>query len=237
MADARYLLSEIDLSEYGLGVISPLNTKEIIKIKEENLISVITPFLLEFQGNNSNLKLFNYLFNEDEEMNNILIQLLDSLKIIYRTDDVKFELDDSNDINIIIADASINKNNYDKLCEVICKLFFIPDKKDEKRVIQVSEANRSVLEEYLRLEREHEKEMEEINSKNQKTLHQIVTIIASECFWDYEKVLNMTYYRLINTYMSMFNKDGWNIYMRYTTSGNFDMKNQKQEYWMDVVGK
>lgn len=237
MADARYLLSEIDLSEYGLGVISPLNTKEIIKIKEENLISVITPFLLEFQGNNSNLKLFNYLFNEDEEMNNILIQLLNSLKIIYRTDEVKFELDDSNDINIIIADASINKNNYDKLCEVICKLFFIPDKNDEKRAIQVSEANRSVLEEYLRLEREHEKEMEEINKKNQKTLHQIVTIIASECFWDYEKVLNMTYYRLINTYMSMFNKDGWNIYMRYTTSGNFDMKNQKQEYWMDVVGK
>lgn len=239
VADAKYLLSEIDFKEHKLGTIIPMATKEYIKLGEQGINKFLTSFSYEQLVNEDDIRFFDYLFIEDEQMNKVLVSLLESLKTLYRTDKVSFDADESGNINILISDANINRDNFDVLCKIVRDMFFISVKKedDEPKVYQVREENKAILEEYLRLEQEAKKEQEELNKKNQKTLHQIVTIVASQCLWDFDKVLDMTYYRLIVTYMSIFDIENYTTYMDYVTSGQFDMKNQTQKHWSELVGK
>ena len=239
MLKDEYLLREIQLSN-DLGTIIAPTVKEVLKIKEENLMNLLYPFFIEPKENNEDIKLFDVFFFKDEngKLTDLLILLVNVLKFIYKNDQVEFDTDIYGNINIKISDAKINRDNFDILSETIRDLFFVPKPKEkENEIIQVSEENKAILEEYLRLKQQHELEMEELNKKNHKTLHQIITIVASQCFWDYDKVLNMTYYRLINSYMSIFKIDNYETYRRYVTSGNCDMKNHQQKHWTDEVGK
>lgn len=238
MSNAKYLLSNMDLSEFDLGTINQLFVKEVIEMGEQKFSEFLSPFLIDYKPENG-IKLFDILFLDNEQMNSILMQLISSLKKLYKTDKIDFNVDESKKIYMKISDAVITRDNFDKLCEVISEMFFIakPEDETEHKVLQVAEQNKAILEEYLRLEEQHKKEMEEINKKNVKTIHQIVTIVASQCLWDYDKVLDMTYYRLINTYVSIFKIDNYNTYMQYKTSGQFDMKNQNQKHWTEIVGK
>ena len=45
MSNDKYLLKEINLSEYGLGTIYPLSAREIINLGEEGLKNFLAPFL------------------------------------------------------------------------------------------------------------------------------------------------------------------------------------------------
>lgn len=233
MSDAKFLLNEIDLQNDGLGIIKLLKTKEIIKLGEDGLNNLLTPFLYECNLEIDDVKFFDFLFLEDEQMKKVLDNLINSLKYIYKTDLIQVLQ------NIIIINSQIilHRDNFDVLCKTIREMFFIKPEKKEDKKIEVKEENKAILEEYLRLEQEHQKEMEEQNKKNQKTLHQLVTIVASQRLWDYDKVLNMTYYRLINSIMSIFEIDNYQTFMQYATSGNFDIKNKNIKHWTDTVGK
>lgn len=234
MLDDRYLLKEIDLSKHNLGTIKPFSTKTVIQLGEDELKNFLFPFLFTLKEED----IFDYLFVQDEQAQIILSALVMSLQKLYKTDDCKIDLDEQQKINIIIAEAKINNDNFNLLCSIVRDIFFLNGKEEDKhQVIQVEDKNKAILEEYLRLEAEHKKEMEELNKKHAKTLHQIVTIVASQCEWDYDKVLDMTYYRLINTYMSIFKIDSYTTYMQYKTSGQFDMKNYNIKHWVDTVGK
>lgn len=238
MADAKYLLPQIDLTEFNLGIISHFSVREMINFKEEDYEQFLIPFMYDLSHDTEEIKFFDYLFFEDAQLSKILFSLIKSLQLLYKTK--KFDISTDNEImNINIADASINRNNFNRLCEVIREMFFIKPKEqdEENAVYQVSEQNKSILEEYLRLKQEHEKEMEELNKKNQKTIHQLVTIVASQCLWDFDRVLDMTYYRLIVTYISIAEIDSYVTYIKYHSSGQFDMKNQKQKHWLEIVGK
>ena len=229
---AKCLLSEIDLSKYNLGTIYHLKVSDIIKleeIQERKLEDFLLPFLINLNEDN-NINLFDLLFVQEEQFSTILLTLLDSLKIFYKTD----KIEAYKDSHISINDAKIDRNNYNILCDVIREMFFIikPQEK-EPRIIEVSEENKALLEECLMHEKESEDRKKE---QNKKTLHQMITIVASKNQWDYEKVLNMTYYRFLNTCASILNIDNYTTYMRYATSGNFDMKDQKQEHWTEIVG-
>ncbi len=239
MADARYLQKEINLCEYGLGIVKPFTVDKVVNLKDEGLRDFLIPFLYETTIKENDCKLFDLFFIEDEQMRSILNALISSLKMLYETTDFRLGLDKDNNINIIISDASINRNNFDKLCEVIRDLYFIKtqeeENKDEEWMSKVKD--KGILEEYLRLESEHKKEIEELNKNNQKDLHQIITIVASQCSWDYDKVFNMTYYRLIITYMSIFQIDNYTTFIQFKSSGQFDMKDQDVKHWSETIGK
>lgn len=239
MPDDKYLLKEIDLSKFGLGTIYPLSTKEIINLGEEGLKNFLAPFLYKSKViDGEDIRFFDYLFVRDEQMIEILVSLINSLKTLYKVDEVQFD-DSAGFVSIIVGNAKVDRNNFDKLCDIVRDMYFLNqiEEETESRNIQVSEANKAILEEYLRLEQEYKKEQEELAKKNQKTLHQIVTIVASQCLWDYDKVLEMSYYRLITTYKSIFEIDSYTTYLAYATSGQFDMKNIRQQHWSETVGK
>jgi hypothetical protein len=236
VANAKYLLTEIDLTEYGLGVITLPKVQDIINIGEQKINEFLTPFLIDYKSTDE-VKMFDLLFIDNEQMKNVVNQLAIALKVLYKSDAVKLALDETNNINIYVSDAIINRDNFDKLCDIVREMFFISKpQEEENRTIQVAEENQAILEEYLRLEQQHQKDMEELNKNNHKGLHQIITIVASQCLWDYDKVLSMTYYRLINTYVSIFKIDSYTTYMQYVTSGQFDMKNHQQKHWTEIVG-
>jgi len=236
VANAKFLLKELDFSKEGLGIIIPLTVKEIVELEEENFNQFLVPFLYDLSHDTEEIKFFDYLFVKDEQLSKILELLISSLIILYRTDEYEFTVED-NIISIQISNAKINRNNFGKLCDIIREMYFIKTKESEDQDIQVAEENKAVLEEYLRLKAEHEKEMEEQAKKDQKNTHQIITILASQCSWDYDQVLGMTYYRMIITFMSVQQIDVYKTYLKYASSGQFDMKNQKYEHWLNIVGK
>jgi hypothetical protein len=226
-----YLLSEIDLQEYNLGIIYPPTVKDVIRLKREGIEYFLAPFVYKYTPKNTEDSFFESLFME-EELEQILYLLSKALKTLYKTEDIKINM-----FQLETPSAIINNSNFDKLCEIIKDLFFIEELKSEARSIQVSKENQGLLEEFLELEKQQLKEEEEQNKKNQRTIHQIAVALASQMMWDYEAVLNMTYYRFRVTYESIIAIDNFRIFMQYKSSGQFDMKNEKQEYWMNIVGK
>jgi hypothetical protein len=110
-------------------------------------------------------------------------------------------------------------------------------KKEERKVTVEHEENNEILQEYLRLRKQQEEENRKLADKNKMTLHDIVTIVASGCQWDYDRVLKMTYYRLMNTYKAIMCIDNYETSMRYHTSYKFDTTNMKIEHWTDSMKK
>jgi hypothetical protein len=241
--NAKYLQKEIDLDNYGLGKIIPLTGDEIISMGEEGFRDFLTPFLYKTAVQDDNIKFFDYLFCDDirinAQMNEVFIALVDSLKILYRTNEISIN-ESFYYYSLVVGDARIDRDNFDKLCEIIREMYFLNQPEEEEndsRKLQVSEANKAILEEYLRLEQEYKKEQEELAKKNQKSLHQIVTIVASQCLWDFNKVLSMSYYQMIVTFMSIFQIESYTTYLKYVTSGQFDMKGKEQKHLSEIVGK
>ena len=149
MLKDEYLLREIELSD-NLGTIIAPTVKEVLKIKEENLMNVLYPFFIEPKENNEDIKLFDIFFFKDENdrLTDLLVLLVNALKFIYKNDKVDFDNDIYGNINIKISDAKINRDNFNILSETIRDLFFVPKQKEkEKRVIKVTEENKSILEE------------------------------------------------------------------------------------------
>jgi len=256
MDNSIFLLPEIDLTEYKLGKIKFLTVKEIIKYGEDKIKELLLPFLYKLLDETNEPLLFEMLLL-DSEMSGKMIKFL---KIFYKTDHVEMICDENKNLKIMIISNEINnfilenpdkieniqkdiviidKNNFQKISEVICTSFFIfkPKKEEnEKRILQVKEENKEILEEYLRLQQQHEQEEQERKQKNDMNLHQIITIVSSQCLWNYDHVLNMSYYQLWNSYISDIQKDQYETYMQYKVSPKFEVKDS-QKHWMNIVGK
>ena len=255
MNNAMFLLPEIDVSKYNLGKIKFLKVREIIHYGDDNLKQLLLPFLYQFFYEVNNPLVFESLLID----NDMSKKMIDFLKFYYRTEHVKLVFDKDENPKIMIISQELNKsilenpsdlydfnneiiiidrNNFEKLSEIICiSLFIFKPKEEESQIIQVSEENKAILEDYLKLQTKAKQEEAERNKKNEENLiHQIITIVASNCGWDYEKVLNMTYYQLWNSYLSYIQIDQYQMYMQYKVSPKFEIKDN-QKYWMEVVGK
>jgi hypothetical protein len=251
MDNSIFLLHEINLTKYRLGKVIPLKVSEIIKYGDDNLRDLLLPFAYKVFDETNEPMLFECLLFDSE----LSMKMVNFLKIFYRTDYVEIPNSKdrififNNNIKDIILDSPeklenfedeiiiIDKNNFQKLSEVICTSFFIfKPKEKEKQVIQVQKGNEAILEEFLRLQERARQEEQKRIKENEKNLHQIITIIASQCLWDYKRVFNMTYYQLWNSYISGIQKDQYKEYIQYKVSPKFEVKDS-QKHWMDVVGK
>jgi hypothetical protein len=132
----------------------------------------------------------------------------------------------------------ITHQNWDELSKLIKDLMHISNnKKEERKVTIEDESNRELLEEYLRLKRRQEEEERKLAEKNRLTLHDIIIIVASDKQWDYDGVLDMTYYRLKCAYNTIMNKENYITNLMYHTSEKFDTSNMKIEHWTNSIRK
>lgn len=243
-----------------LGVLISPTVDEITNIDEEVFNKLLLPFVVELKDLNLNsdflqeaeiklgrpFSIYDYLLLNSQMVSNII----ESLKFFYKNNDVYFYNDITESYFIIdyyIKDGQyvprqnafiVSYRNWNELCQWIKSIMCIAKKEKEERVVTIEhEENREALEEYLRLQKQAEEERKELANKNALSIHDIITIVASQNGWDYDKVHNMTYYQLINSYKAIIKIDNYETSMRYHTSYKFDTGNIKIENWMEAIRK
>ncbi len=254
----RLLKRQIKIST--LGTLIPPTVEEIIDLDEETFNKILLPFILELKDLNLNsdflqeaeiklgrpFSIYDYLLLNSQMVSNIV----ESLKFFYKNNDVYFYNDITESYFIIdyyIKDGQyvprqnafiVSYRNWGELCDWIKAIMLIKNNKNEERKVVVEhEENKAILEEYLRLQKQAEEERKKLAQKNALSIHDIITIVASQNGWDYDKVHNMTYYQLINSYKAIVKIDNYETSMRYHTSYKFDTGNIKIENWMEAIRK
>jgi cytochrome oxidase Cu insertion factor (SCO1/SenC/PrrC family) len=255
---AYLLLREIESPNIG-KIYSPI-VKDILKLSDKELNDLVMPFIVtlddiklnkevveEIEAKlNRKFTIYDYLTSFKETIQ----EIIKSLRYFYKTEKVNiyqtfdgicflinYEL--SNNDYIPMKDCIIiSRQNWDELCELIKNLMHLSnDKKEERKVTIDNEANREILEEYLRLQKRQEDEERKLAEKNKLTLHDIIVIVASDKQWDYDGVLDMTYYRLKCAYNMIMSKENYKTNLMYHTSEKFDTSNLKIEHWANNIRK
>ena len=166
------------------------------------------------------LKDFDLFFVGKGEM---VDKLIKSLSMLYKTDDIQLDLD--NQCILIDGSIVINRDNFTYLADVVLNMLCMekPKKKENKRKYE-DDYRQKLWEKMQRYRAENER-------KNAVAFLDIVNfVIHSNSVVDYERIYNLTYYQLINTYTTLMNKMGYEEYMMYKTSGQFKMDNEVKHW-------
>lgn len=159
----------------------------------------------------------------------IITLLLNSIKIIYDTDDV----DVSNEGNIKVKDIVISNSNFDTLCSVVLEMLKI-----DKSKMKFDKVDKKELSD---IEREFERRRiayeQKTASKKQDGLSfsDIANMLIHENGIDYEKVLNMTIYQIKNSYDITSRKESYEFNLLHRISPKFDMSKEKFEHWKEKI--
>lgn len=150
-------------------------------------------------------------------------RLIKSLSMLYKTD--KVHLSVRNQCILIDKSIIIDRDNFTYLADVVLNMLCMekPKKQENKRKYK-DDYRQKLWEKMQRYRLENEK-------KNAITFLDIVNfVVHSNIVVDYERIYNLTYYQLINTYTTLMNKNGYDEYMMYKTSGQFKMENEVKHW-------
>ena len=167
-----------------------------------------------------NLKDFDLFFLDKGVM---VDRLILSLSMLYKTKDIIFDVD--NQCVIISKSIIIDRDNFTYLADVVLNMLCMekPKKQENKRKYK-DDYRQKLWEKMQKYRVENEK-------KNAITFLDIVNfVIHSSISVDYERVYNLTYYQLINTYTTLMNKMAYEEHMMYKTSGQFKMEGETKHW-------
>lgn len=223
----------------GLGTIYQPTIKEILSNKM-SVDDFLQPFLLRvdllsnteiFEGFTQKINDFDLLFLQESEGNflftdgeySMLGRLITCLKLLYNTDSV--ELSFGEQVIKIDNKYIIDRNNFTYLADIVLEVFDTekPKPKDDKP--KYKDKARQMLWEKL------EKRRAEEARKKALTMADIINIVVHmNNYIEYSKVIDMTYYQLLNTYKTFMSKMSYDEYLMFKSSGQFDLK-QDQKHW------
>lgn len=150
-------------------------------------------------------------------------KLIKSLSMLYKTDDIY--LDTYGQRIFISKSILVDRDNFTYLADVVLNMLCMekPKKQENKRKYK-DDYRQKLWEKMQRYRLENEK-------KNAITFLDIVNfVVHSNSVIDYERVYNLTYYQLLNTYSTLMNKMGYEEHMMYRTSGQFKMENEVKHW-------
>ena len=223
----------------GLGTIYQPTIKEILSNKM-TVDDFLQPFLIRvdllnnteiFEGFAQKINDFDLLFLQESDGNflftnggySILGRLIECLKLLYNTKSV--ELSFGEQVIKIDNKYIIDRNNFTYLADIILEVFDTekPKPKDDKP--KYKDKARQML--WEKLERRRAEEAQ----KKALTMADIINIVVHiDNYIDYSKVVEMTYFQLLNTYKTFMNKMSYDEYLMFKSSGQFDLK-QDQKHW------
>jgi hypothetical protein len=241
-----------------------------LPIKIKNLGTIYQPTLEDYINNNIDIQNFIGLFsikidllieNNDKGLKNFdffllqmtqnkkgdmyIQQLIKYLKLLYKTDDVKFIDISNNDLNSIGISVKvnneeyfINRDNYDKLAEVVLITLGNGNNVKEKEVKEeLNEIDLKIAKkrkEFERKKAEREAKLRKESNKDNEplTIFDLVNYIihADNTQYNYSNVLKLTVYQIMNTFRLYQTKESYKIGMDYRTSGNFKIE-EKLNHW------
>ena len=183
---------------------------DIIDVSQEDIQKLMTV-----------LKDFDLFFLDEDKTS--LNKLVHYLKFLYKTDNVYLSVDKQ--CILIDDDIILNRNNYTYLADVVLNMLCMekPKKQENKRKYK-DDYRQKLWEKMQRYRAENEK-------KNAITFLDIVNfVVHSNSVIDYERVYNLTYYQLVNTYTTLMNKLTYEEHMMYKTSGQFKMDGETKHW-------
>lgn len=174
---------------------------------------------------------------------NMMDNLIQSLKILYKTDKIEFEPPKDNDIDSIAISINVddnkyylNRNNYTEFADMILITLHegnnIADEGVKKELTEIElkmERKRREFERKKRL-----KEIEQNKDKDQLTIFDLANyLIHTDSKFNYENVLNLTIYQLINSFQLYQQRENYNLFMKYKTSGNFKIEDDIKHWFFN----
>ena len=150
-------------------------------------------------------------------------KLITSLSMLYKTDDI--QLDTYGQRIFISKSILIDRDNFTYLADVVLNMLCMEKPKKQENKRKYADDYRQKLWEKM------QKYRAEKEKKNAITFLDIVNyVVHSNSVIDYEKVYNLTYYQLVNSYTTLMNKMGYDEYMMYRTSGQFKMESEAKHW-------
>lgn len=226
----EFIRSGIDITDFSHPFI--LN-KEMILNRSEGVDN-----LLKNLGRLKFLFVYDYSTKEKREKDGskgIIELLVDSLKIIYQTDNIMV----MNMISTIIVDNNIliTDDNFQDLADAVVEMVRIDVRAMRKKIEE--NRKRDEMEKknpMLKLFREKEEEHKRRTSKNQdfSLIDMANVVIHSQGNIDYEKAFNMTLYQLKNSYEVIIKKEIFNVNLMHRISPNFQ-PTEDFKLWEDKV--
>lgn len=223
-----YYLSGLPIKlENKLGKIYQPTIKYLIE-NDIDSVDFIKPFYIcridLIENADKELKDFDIFFSQQKELLNELIK---RLKILYRTEDIEVK----ESIRAIIVDDRflINRDNYTYLADIVLEMMYATREKPKKK--EVKYTNPYLQETWEKLQKYREQQ----EKKNELQIADIMNmLIHMGDGFDYDKVLNLTYYQMMNSYITLRIKDGYKEFMMYKTSGQFNIEKDIKN-WMSEV--
>lgn len=183
---------------------------DIIDVSQEDIQKLMTV-----------LKDFDLFFLDEDKTS--LNKLVHYLKFLYKTDNVYLSVDKQ---CILIDDNIIlNRNNYTYLADVVLNMLCMEKPQKKKKERKYEDDYRQQLWEKM------EKYRQQKEDKDKMSFLDIVNVVVHHgtCV-DYDKVFNMTYYQLINSYTTLMGKTNYDEYTMFKTSGQFKMEHEVKHW-------
>lgn len=225
--------NDIDLRKYNLGIINQLKVDDFMK--DYDLIDFVKPFYMEQsldlkdEIHDSGLHWSYYLMMSSDE-NRLLDLLLDSLKFLYKTDDLK-PVSFGEDIKLIIKKdnkpiAFIDDSNFNILCKVMLEMCYFEKPEPEKEVKGDTEL--------VKIAKEMERKYNQKNKdKNVIVFEEMVRQVMHYRKLTYNHVKDWTIWFLKDVYtVECLNESSDKQYLMFTNS-NMKVDLEKVKRWQD----
>lgn len=170
---------------------------------------------------------------------NCLVDLINALKILYRTDEIELN---RNPVSIVVKNDKgsyrIDRDNYTRFADLILILLHegnnIKNEEEKRELDEIEKKMERKRREFERKKAKREAELKENEKKEPMTIFDIANYVmhVNDKF-NYQNILDLTIYQLINTYSLYFQKEKYNTFMMYKTSGNFKIEDEVNHWFFN----
>jgi hypothetical protein len=239
------LLFGLPIEIKNMGTIYQPRIKDFLD-KDFNIQKFIRAFnikanlFLENAEGVKNFDIFIYQLSLNLPTNELLVtELIESLKLLYRTDKVELIMKNEKNIESICISIEViekgkkktyylNRDNYDDFANIILILLDLGNNtKDTKLNEELNEIDLKIAQRKAEFEKRKAERESKLNKEETEeiTMYDLMNYIihADNSQFDYQNILELTIYQIKNTFNMYRQKESYNLYMQYKTSGQFKM--------------
>lgn len=228
----------IDLTDMNLGVIHQPRIRDFINNKID-ITNFSHPFLFDKEmlsnkkdsidslidglGRLGFLIIYSEILTIASDDGSILDMLSDSLKFIYKTDNVLI----AKTIGKIVIDGSIviGDTEFEFISDLVLEMMRMDKEAMKKKIREMHKEKEEdeLADIFERKRREYERRLREQKNKDKEfTIVDMVNVVVhSQTIIDYEKAFDMTMYQLRNSYETLIKKESFNVNLMHRISPNF----------------
>lgn len=183
--------------------------------------------------------LFLVFAKDNPDLVDFIEELIDSLSLLYKCDirDIKIKENPNKEgmdkFYIDIQDKYIlDRNNYDYLCVSVMNMLDNEIQVNENG--EMSEIEKKIAKARAKFEREHKK-YEEEKKEDGYDIFDLVNYIlhVNGTVYTYESIQELTIYQIKNTCKLYQQKESYELFMEYKTSGQFEIKEERPHWFFN----